>query len=267
MPSKTSSPPSASNPGSTPSSPGARPTTPSTTPPPAPCSSATSSASRAGAGSPWPTSPAPKAPRALAAVLGLAVATLFCLANLPAPAAIPDGLFVRLLLAQAVGLPLLLLPALPLLFRGGLRPRGLLRWRGPGAPALGLWAFLGHAAALLACCWALADLAADGSEQDALALIRALTPGQTLALIPLVCGLTPLLEELLFRAVLPAALPRRLGLLLPAALFALAHGPDAYALPLFLMGLWLGLLTQRQRALLPAILLHALFNLPPLLLA
>ena len=125
-----------------------------------------------------------------------------------------------------------------------------------------------HVAALLtACCWALADLAAEGAEQNAVALVRALTPAQALALLPLVCGLGPLFEELLFRAVLPAALPKSLGLLLPAALFALAHGPNAHALPLFLMGLWLGLLTRRQRGLLPATLLHALFNLPTLLLA
>ena len=208
--------------------------------------------------------------RVLTLALGLAVTLLFCLSNLPAqtPAPPPADPFSALLLSQAIGLPLLFLPAVPWLLAGGrARLRNVVTWRAPDAPPFGLRAFIGHAVCLVAGAWALVAVAADGATQSAVSLVSALTPLQTLALLPLVCGLGPLAEELLYRGALADALPRRAAPLLCAVLFALAHGPNAFCLPLFFVGLWLGLLVRRQCALLPAVTLHAAFNLPTLLLA
>ena len=208
--------------------------------------------------------------RVITLALGLAVTLLFCLSNLPAktPAPPPADPFSALLLSQAIGLPLLFLPVLPWLLAGGrARLRNVVTWRAPDAPPFGLRAFIGHAVCLVAGAWALVAVAADGATQSAVSLVGALSPMQTLALLPFVCGLGPLAEELLYRGALLQALPRRAAPLLAAALFALAHGPNAFFLPLLFVGLWLGLLTRRQGSLLPAIALHAVFNLPTLLLA
>lgn len=208
--------------------------------------------------------------RVLTFALGLAVTLLFCLSNLPAqtPAPPPADPFSALLLSQAVGLPLLFLPALPWLLAGGrVRLRRVVVWRAPDAPCFGLRSFLGHAVCLVAGAWALTDVAAGGATQTVVGLVGALTPLQKVALLPFVCGLGPLAEELLYRGALADALPRRAAPLLCAVLFALAHGPNAFCLPLFFVGLWLGLLVRRQCALLPAVTLHAAFNLPTLLLA
>lgn len=207
--------------------------------------------------------------RVLTLALGLAVTLLFCLSNLPAktPAPPPADPFSVLLLSQAVGLPLLFLPVLPWLLAGGRsRLRNLLVWRAPNAPPFGLRAFIGHAVCLIAGAWALVAVAADGATQSAVSLVGALTPLQTLALLPFVCGLGPLAEELLYRGALFDALGRTAPWA-TAVLFALAHGPNAFFLPLFFVGLWLGFLAQRQDTLLPAVALHAAFNLPTLLLA
>ena len=80
-------------------------------------------------------------------------------------------------------------------------------------------------------------------------------------------GTRAIFEEALFRGVLLHAAPPWAALPLSSLLFGLAHGPDAFALPLALLGWCLGLVTLRARSLLPAILLHALFNLLALLLA
>lgn len=208
--------------------------------------------------------------RVLTLALGLAVTLLFCFSNLPAqtPAPPPADPFSALLLSQAVGLPLLFLPALPWLLAGDrARLRRVFAWRAPDAPCFGLLPFLGHAVCLVAGAWALTDVAAGGATQTVVGLVGALTPLQKVALLPFVCGLGPLAEELLYRGALADALPRRAAPLLCAVLFALAHGPNAFCLPLFFVGLWLGLLVRRQCALLPAVTLHAAFNLPTLLLA
>ena len=193
--------------------------------------------------------------RVLTLALGLAVTLLFCLSNLPAktPAPPPADPFSVLLLSQAVGLPLLFLPVLPWLLAGGRsRLRNLLVWRAPDAPPFGLRAFIGHAVCLIAGAWALVAVAADGATQSAVSLVGALTPLQTLVL---------------YRGALFDALGRRTAPWATAVLFALAHGPNAFFLPLFFVGLWLGFLAQRQDTLLPAVALHAAFNLPTLLLA
>lgn len=206
--------------------------------------------------------------RVLTFALGVAVTLLFCLSNLPVQTVAPADPFSALLLSQAVGLPLLFLPALPWLLGGGrARLRRVFAWRAPDAPRFGLLPFLGYAVCLVAGAWALTDVAAGGATQTAVSLVGALTPLQKVALLPLVCGLGPLAEEFLYRGALADALPRRVAPTLCAALFALAHGPNAFCLPLFFVGLWLGLLVRRQGTLLPAVALHAAFNLPTLLLA
>lgn len=208
--------------------------------------------------------------RVITLALGLAITLLFCLSNLPAktPAPPPADPFSALLLSQAVGLPLLFLPVLPWLLAGGRsRLRNLFVWRAPDAPPFGLFTFIGHAVCLIAGSWTLVAVVADGATQNAVSLVGALTPLQTLALLPFVCGLGPLAEELLYRGALFDALGHRAAPWATAALFALAHGPNAFFFPLFFVGLWLGFLTQRQGTLLPAVALHAAFNLPTLLLA
>ena len=192
--------------------------------------------------------------RVLTLALGLAVTLLFCLSNLPAetPAPPPANPFSALLLSQAVGLPLLFLPTVPWLLAGG-RDRlcNVFAWRAPDAPPFDLRAFIGHAVCLIAGAWALVAVAADDATQSA----------------PFVCGLGPLAEELLYRGALFDALGHRAAPWATAVLFALAHGPNAFFFPLFFVGLWLGFLAQRQDTLLPAVALHAAFNLPTLLLA
>ena len=208
--------------------------------------------------------------RVITLALGLAITLLFCLSNLPAktPAPPPANPFSALLLSQAVGLPLLFLPTVPWLLAGGRnRLRNVFAWRTPDALPFDLRAFIGHAVCLIAGAWALVAVAADDATQSAVSLVGALTPFQTLALLPFVCGLGPLAEELLYRGALFDALGHRAAPWATAVLFALAHGPNAFFFPLFFVGLWLGFLTQRQGTLLPAIALHAVFNLPTLLLA
>ena len=194
--------------------------------------------------------------RVLTLALGLAVTLLFCLSNLPAETPAPPPA------------PLLFLPTVPWLLAGG-RDRlcNVFAWRAPDAPPFGLRVFIGHAVCLIAGAWALVAVAADGATQSAVSLVGALTPLQTLALLPFVCGLGPLAEELLYRGALFDALGRRTAPWATAVLFALAHGLNAFFLPLFFVGLWLGFLAQRQGTLLPAVALHAAFNLPTLLLA
>lgn len=205
--------------------------------------------------------------RVLAAFLAAVVALLFCAANaLPAPDAPPppDALFGLLLRAQAVSLPLLALPAaLWAAAEGRARLRGLLAW--PGG-----WGFRRLAwclALALAGSYALAEGVAGGGEQEAARQLSALRPGQLLLFAPILVLAVPIFEEALFRGVLLHAAPPWAALPLSSLLFGLAHGPDAFALPLALLGWCLGLVTLRARSLLPAILLHALFNLLALILA
>ncbi len=94
---------------------------------------------------------------------------------------------------------------------------------------------------------------------------------QTLSVLLAVVVVVPCCEEALFRGLILQGLRRRHGsgpaLLSSALLFGLAHARlPAAVLPAAMAGLFLGLVWLRWRSLLPAILLHAAFNLAPLLL-
>ncbi len=95
-------------------------------------------------------------------------------------------------------------------------------------------------------------------DQTTVALIKRCTLGQRAVLAIVVCLLAPLTEELLFRGILFRTLPY--GGWLSSLLFAFAHGVNAYLLPLFFFGTILMLLTRKTGSLLPAIILHILFN-------
>ena len=101
-------------------------------------------------------------------------------------------------------------------------------------------------------------------------LQAALRQGSFLPLLILMVVLAPVLEELFFRGFLQSWLRRYLrrghAIGLSAFLFALAHLQQGIAnllyLPaIFLLGLFLGYLFERERTLLASITLHALFNL------
>ncbi len=96
--------------------------------------------------------------------------------------------------------------------------------------------------------------------QDSVELLSSVTPAQRLLLALPLCLVVPFFEEFLFRGILLHAGPAAVTLPLSALLFALAHGANLFALPLFIFGWVLGLLTLHTRSLLPAILFHALFN-------
>lgn len=75
--------------------------------------------------------------------------------------------------------------------------------------------------------------------------------------------LTPLGEEALFRGVLAQFLSRWgtwIGLLVSAALFALAHGINAVMPLAFVIGLSTGLLLQLSGSIWPGVLVHAVYN-------
>lgn len=79
--------------------------------------------------------------------------------------------------------------------------------------------------------------------------------------------IAPLAEEFFFRRVLQGWLEKRfaaqpgLAVLIASALFAAAHRGQGLAfLPLFPLAIVLGLITERTGSILPAVLLHALFN-------
>jgi hypothetical protein len=86
-------------------------------------------------------------------------------------------------------------------------------------------------------------------------------------------ALVPLAEELLFRGLLqttlvyvigrkrnPSAAARWMGVILTAALFALAHREAAFFLPLFVLAVGLGYLYERTANLWACVMMHGLFN-------
>jgi membrane protease YdiL (CAAX protease family) len=79
-----------------------------------------------------------------------------------------------------------------------------------------------------------------------------------LALAPAVC------EELLFRGAILGLLKQRLpaiiAVLISALMFAALHGSPWRFLPQFVVGIALAVLTLRSGSVLPAILLHAIYN-------
>lgn len=88
--------------------------------------------------------------------------------------------------------------------------------------------------------------------------------------IMLVVLVAPLVEEMLFRGVLLSAIGSRAGagvaLVGQAILFAAYHFSAWMFVPMLLLGLACGYLTQRRASLWPAVLLHGLFNAVPVAL-
>jgi membrane protease YdiL (CAAX protease family) len=112
---------------------------------------------------------------------------------------------------------------------------------------------------------AMAGLGAPVAPQDGLVQLaeHGLAGGREVLLVGLVVGVVPVLEEIVYRgwlfAALDAVLPRPLVHLLTAAAFGLGHGA-AYALPIGVLSLCFGWLRARHGSLLPAILAHCLHN-------
>jgi len=164
---------------------------------------------------------------------------------------------------------------LTLLFaRGHTRQVGdYLRWRMPTAGALGL-AILGLVALTPIVQWlgGLTDTLPvptwleEVERQSADLIERALTGTgtsvpfllATMALTPAVC------EELLFRGYVHRQVERRLGpiwaVALVGVLFGLYHLQPTKALPLAVLGAWLGFLTWTTGSIIPAVVVHFLNN-------
>ena len=96
------------------------------------------------------------------------------------------------------------------------------------------------------------------------------TAGLMLSVI-LVVIVAPLVEEMLFRGVLLSALGNHFGagvsLVGQAVLFAAYHFSTWMFVPMLMLGLACGYLTQHRGSLVPAVVLHALFNAVPVAIA
>lgn len=99
---------------------------------------------------------------------------------------------------------------------------------------------------------------------------EALAPGGRLSretflwLFPGIAIVGPIVEEILFRGVLYPYLRARmrvfLAVVLTAALFSVVHVIPILLLPLFVAGVALTLVTERYDSIIPAIVLHGVFN-------
>lgn len=151
-----------------------------------------------------------------------------------------------------LGLAAILPPAVPF---------GPLRWR----PLLRSWAVFAPSwvTCLVAYLWFLRMAAHPVVPQESLVVIASESPSERLAMALAAIVVAPLVEELLFRGYLQAALAQfagpRVALVGTALVFGLVHGLD-YAVPLACVGLWLGWLRQRYGSLLTPMLGHALHN-------
>ena len=189
------------------------------------------------------------------------------LGTLPLAPATVQGLQV---LAQYLALMLAPLLILHLLLRGRQAPEGgwlQWHWRPPaqalvqaGAALLMVMPLVALASWLLSLVWT-----EPGGSNPLLELV--FRSGDRVALLCL--GLTatvlaPLFEETLFRGVLLPVLAQRLGalgaVLASAALFALAHLSLGELVPLFVLGVGLGLLRWRTGRLAPGVFMHGLWN-------
>lgn len=181
------------------------------------------------------------------------------------PAEIPaHGGFPLLMASVTLSLTLMALPLFPSLLG---EPGRLRRWFALPAGGLRFWFLLaGGFALLLLGTSALVEVMNPEEEQTMVRLLATLTPPQLAVAAVFLCVFTPLIEECLCRGIVLEIARPALALPLSAALFAFAHGLNAFLLPLFFMGWCLGLLTLRTRTLLPAILLHGIFNLVSLCL-
>lgn len=101
--------------------------------------------------------------------------------------------------------------------------------------------------------------------------VRDAPPGLAAALLVLVVGVAPLLEELVFRGYFQAAFGERLGkttgIAVTAVIFGLFHLADPWVvLPVILLGLMLGVARARTGSVWPGVLGHVLNNAVALLL-
>jgi len=199
-------------------------------------------------------------------VLGPLVAALLRQTTLPA--SLGQGLQVLLLYLGLMLAPLLILGAL----LRGQRPvpsGGWLQWgwRPLGSALLQAGRMLLVVLPVVSLAsWLIDHLWGDpGGSNPLLELV--LTSADPLALLLFALTalvLAPLFEETLFRGVLLPVAARRLGsgwgIVLSAAIFALAHLSLGELMPLFLLGLGLGWLRWRSGRLAASVLMHALWN-------
>ncbi len=101
-------------------------------------------------------------------------------------------------------------------------------------------------------------------QEEALAPGGRLSQETFLWLFPGVAIVGPIVEEILFRGLLYPYLRTRMrvfvAVVLTAALFSVVHVFPILLLPLFVAGLALTLVTERYDSIIPAIVLHGLFN-------
>ena len=168
------------------------------------------------------------------------------------------------------------LPSLLILWRqlralpqGNAPPGGWLQWRSrPVFPALvsAVAGWLMVTPLVMLSGWLLVRLVGDpGGSNPLLELVLASRDPLALGLLGLTAVvLAPLFEETIFRGALLPVLATRLGppagAALSALLFALAHISVGELLPLTVLGMGLALVRLRSGRLLPAVLMHGLWN-------
>ena len=190
------------------------------------------------------------------------------LAALPLAAPLQQGLQVLLLYLVVMIVPLLIL-VLMLRGRGQPPAGGWLQWRWrPLLPAVGraVATLLMALPAVAMSGWLVERLWPDAGGSNPL-LDLVLTSADPLALFCFALTATvlaPLFEEILFRGTLLPVVAQRwgglVGVLVSAAVFALAHLSLSEGIPLFVLGIGLGWLRWRSGRLAPSVLMHALWN-------
>ena len=190
------------------------------------------------------------------------------LLNVTASAALAQGLEVLLLYLSLTVVPMLLLWRL-LSGASGVPAGGWLQW-GWRPPATALRQALQMLLLVLPLValggWLVETLWSDpGGSNPMLELVLQGSDPWALACFAVTAVVVaPLFEEILFRGVLLPVLGTWLGssgaVLLSAALFAAAHLSLAEWIPLFLLGIGLGVLRLRSGRLAACVLLHALWN-------
>jgi membrane protease YdiL (CAAX protease family) len=103
-----------------------------------------------------------------------------------------------------------------------------------------------------------------GQEQEVSNVIQSILGWELILMVLAVGFLTPVAEEVFFRGLLIPMYAKKLkvwtSIIIPAALFGLAHGQVNVGLDTFIFGIILGYLTYRTASIYSAIFLHALKN-------
>lgn len=198
-------------------------------------------------------------------LLAIGVALLFGTLN-SAPGELPpaSNAFSLLLASFVLSLPLMALPLLPGFLS---EPKRLKRWFSvPRHNGFGYGRWIGYLFVIVIGCAMLVTVCSPAEEQITVQLASRLSLSETIIMALFLCGLTPLVEECLFRGLLLESFRPSIALPLSAMFFAFAHGGNAFFLPLFFMGWCLGLVALRAQTLLPCIALHGIYNLISLVL-